>query len=413
MKSPSFHRDNCRLCGSREVELVVHLAPTPVADDYVPASRQHEVQPVFPLDLYLCRTCGHVQLLDVVDPNLLFGNYVYVTSISTSLVEHFREYADDILRRVKPSAGALVVDIGSNDGTFLRFFQERGMKVLGVDAATEIARQATASGIETIPAFFTPDLARTIERERGGATVVTANNVFAHADDLGAMADGIRELLVPGGVFVFEVSYMVDIVEKMLFDTVYHEHLCYHSVKPLQIFLARHGMELIEVERIAMKGGSLRGTAQLAGGPRKVSPSVPEHIELEKRLNFDRPETFKAFAGRIDALKNELLAKLRAVKRQGKTIAGFGASATCTTLLYHFDLGDKLQFIVDDNSRKHGTFSPGYHLPVLPSQALYERKPDYVVVLAWAYAQPILKKHQAYRDQGGHFILPVPKVEVR
>jgi len=412
MNSPSYHRDNCRLCASHDLELVVPLGPTPIADDYVPASRLNEKQPTFPLDLYLCRACGHIQLLDVVDPNILFGNYVYVTSISASLVEHFREYTDELLRRANAPAGALVIDVGSNDGSLLNFFKQRGMRVLGIDAAREIAKQATESGIETIGAFFTPELARTIKQTHGAASIVTANNVFAHADDLGGMAEGIRELLAPDGVFVFEVSYMVDIVEKLLFDTVYHEHLCYHSVKPLQSFLARHGMELIEIERIAMKGGSLRGTAQLAGGPRKVSTSVPEHLALEKRLRFDQPETFRAFAARIDGVKAKVLGELARLKTQGKTVAGFGASATCTTLLYHFDLGDKLGFIADDNTRKHNTFSPGFHLPVLPPQSLYERKPDYVVVLAWNYAQPILSKHRKFLEQGGHFIVPMPELRV-
>jgi len=219
MNSPSYHRDNCRLCASRDLELVVPLGPTPIADDYVPASRLNEKQPIFPLDLYLCCACGHVQLLDVVDPNILFGNYVYVTSISTSLVEHFREYTDEVLRRANAPAGALVIDVGSNDGSLLKFFKQRGMRVLGIDAAREIAKQATESGIETLGAFFTPDLARTIKQTHGAATIVTANNVFAHADDLGGMAEGIRELLAPDGIFVFEVSYMVDIVEKLLFDT--------------------------------------------------------------------------------------------------------------------------------------------------------------------------------------------------
>ena len=412
MNAPVFHRDNCRLCGSREVELVVPLGPTPVADDYVTAARRDELQPTFPLDLYLCRACGHVQLLDVVDPNILFGNYVYVTAISTSLVAHFSAYADDILRRTNAPVGTLVVDIGSNDGTFLRFFQQRGWRVLGVDAAPAIAWQATESGIQTVTGFFTPTLARAMRRDHGPAAIVTANNVFAHADDLGGMADGIRELLAPDGVFVFEVSYLVDIVEKLLFDTVYHEHLCYHSVKPLQSFLARHGMELIEIERISMKGGSLRGTAQLAGGPRPVLPSVAEHIALERRLNFDRAETFRAFAAKIDGVKAQVLGLLAQLKAQGKTVAGYGASATCTTLLYHFDLGDKLSFVADDNSRKHGTFSPGRHLPVLPAQALYDRQPDYVVILAWVYAPAILKKHQAFLNQGGHFIVPMPSPEV-
>jgi SAM-dependent methyltransferase len=390
----------------------LQLAPTPIADDYVPADRVDEVQEVYPLDLYLCRSCGHVQLLDVVDPEALFGEYVYVTSVSLGLVEHFRRYADELIRRMNLPQGALVVDIGSNDGTLLRFFQEGGMRVLGVDPAREIARQATESGIETLPTYFTFELARKIRQERGSAAVITANNVFAHVDDLADMTEGIRALLAGDGVFVFEVSYLVDIVQKFLFDTVYHEHLCYHTVKPLDFFFSRRGMQLIDVQRIRTKGGSLQGIAQLAGGPWPVLPSVAEHVALEERLGFDRPETFKAFATTINGVKAQLLNLLRDLDAQGKTIAGYGASATVTTLLYHFDLGGVLDFIVDDNPRKHNKFSPGHHIPVFSPEALCEREADYVLILAWNYAEPIMKKHQTFVDQGGHFIVPLPEVRV-
>ena len=407
-----FRRDNCRLCGGHDLELVLQLAPTPIADDYVSVERVDEVQEAYPLDLYLCHTCGHVQLLDVVDPEALFGEYVYVTSVSLGLVEHFRRYADALMRRVNLPQGAFVVEIGSNDGSLLRFFQERGMRVLGIDPAREIARRATESGIETLPTYFTSELAHKIKQKYGPAAIVTANNVFAHADDLADMADGVCELLASDGVFVFEVSYLVDIVQKALFDTIYHEHLCYHSVKPLDSFFSRHGMQLIDVQRIPSKGGSLHATAQLAGGPRPVSPSVAELIALEASLGLDGPAPFKALATQLDGIKTELLNLLRDLKAQGKTIAGYGASATVTTLLHHFDLGGRLLFLVDDNPLKHNLFSPGYHIPVFPSQAIYERKAGYVLILAWRYAEPIVKKHQVFLFQGGHFIVPMPSVEV-
>ncbi len=409
---PSYrHRDTCRLCGGSNLDLVIPLAPTPIADDYVPAGRVHEVQETFPLDLYLCLDCGHIQLLDIVDPEILFRNYTYVTSVSLGLVEHFRKSAANLMAGREVGPRSLAVEIGSNDGSMLRFFKDGGWQVLGVDPARDIAAKATASDIETLPEFFTSGLAARLRRERGPAGIVIANNVFAHADNLGDITDGIRELLADDGVFVFEVSYMVDIVRKMLFDTVYHEHLCYHSVKPFRSFFARHGMELIDVERIPTKGGSIRGTAQRAGGPRPVSPRVPDLILMEKDLAFDRPETFRDFAAGIDAAKRRLLDLMAGLKERGKTFAGYGASATVTTLLHHFDLGDKLAFIVDDNPVKHGTFSPGHHIPVLPSIALRERKPDCTVILAWAYAAPIMEKNRYYLDGGGSFIVPLPELK--
>lgn len=412
MSADVYRRDTCRLCGGKDLELVLRLTPTPPADDYVPAERLHKVQETYPLDLFLCHECAHAQLLDVVPPEALFGNYIYLTASSPGLVEHFRRYAEQVLTRVGPPKGSLVVDVGSNDGVLLKFFQEGGMRVLGIDPAREIARKATDSGIETLPAFFTSELAHRIKTERGPAAIITANNVFAHADNLADVTEGIRDLLAPSGVFVFEVSYLVDLIQGMVFDYIYHEHLCYHSVKPLDKFFRRHAMELIHVERISTKGGSLRGTAQLAGGPRQVSPSVARLITLEEDLGLHHSEYFKLFATKIDSLKAELGSLLIDLRAEEKTIAGYGASATVTTLTYQFDLGDVMSFIVDDNPSRQGLFSPGFHIPVVAPQALYERKPDYVIILAWRFSDLILKKHQAFLAQGGHFIVPLPKVEV-
>ena len=412
MSALVFRRDTCRLCGECDFELVLQLTPTPPVDAYVSAEQLDKLQETYPLDLFLCHACGHVQLLDVVSPEVLFGNYIYETSSSPGLVEHFRQYADEVLGRFKLLEGALVVDIGSNDGTLLRFFKERGMRVLGIDPACEIARRATESGIETLPYFFTTELARKIQSDYGSAAIVTANNVFAHVDDLADMAEGIRHLLAPGGVFVFEVSYLLDMIQGMVFDFIYHEHLCYHSVKPLESFLRRHGIELIDVQRIPVKGGSLRGIAQLIGGPRTQSPSMAKLIALEKRLGLDRPEIFKSFAANIESVKNQVVSLLADLQAQGKTFAGYGASATVTVLIYHFNLGSLLSFLVDDNPSRQGLFSPGYHIPVLSPQVIYERKPDYVLVLAWRFSKMIIEKHQSYLDQGGHFIVPLPQIEV-
>ncbi len=405
-------RDNCRLCGGQDLELVLQLAPTPIADDYVIVDRVGEIQETYPLDIYLCRACGHAQLLDIVNPEVLFSEYVYSTSISLGLVEHFRKYADKLMRRVNLKQGSFVVEIGSNDGTLLRFFQERDMRVLGVDPAGEIAKQATESGIETLPTYFTSELACKIKQKYGPAAIVTANNVFAHIDNMGDVVEGAHELLASDGVFVFEVSYLLDIIQKTLFDTIYHEHLCYHTVKPLDSFFSRHGMQLIDVQRITTKGGSLHCTAQLSGGPRPVSSSVAELIALEASLSFGQPEPFESLAAKLDGIKTQLSNLLSDLKSRGKTVVGYGASATVTTLIYHFDLGDKLNFIVDDNPRKHNRFSPGYHIPVLSSHAIYDQNPDYVLILAWNYAEPIIGKHQTFLERGGHFIVPVPKIEI-
>ena len=408
----SKRRNLCLLCRSPRLDVVLPLAPTPIADDFVSRERLGEAQPYFPLDVALCLDCGHLQLLDAVDPDLLFGRYIYVSTSSPGLVDHFKKAAERLRDLVKPEKNALAFDIGSNDGTLLRALKEQGFRVLGVDPAKETARRATESGVETMPAYFTSELARTVRKEKGAASLITANNVFAHSETLPDMADGVAALLADDGLFVFEVAYLVDMIEQLVFDSVYHEHLGYHSVKPLAAFLKKHGLELIDAERVAQKGGSLRCTAQKAGGARPVSPRVAELLRREAEMGLDRPEIFRDYAATILKRKAELEEVLAGLKSQGKTVAGYGASATVTTLLHHFDLGKKIACLFDDNAIKQGRFSPGHHLPVFASEALYEKKPDAVVILAWRFAAMIMKKHQRYLDEGGLFIVPLPKLEV-
>jgi len=413
MSEDCRRRHTCRLCGGRDLTLVVRLTPTPPANAFVGEATKSKDQPHFPLDVFLCGDCAHVQLLDVVDPRLLFEDYVYVSGTSPVFVEHFARYAEAVVKRFNPKPGDLVVDIGSNDGTLLRKFKDRGLRVLGVDPARAIARRATEAGIETIADFFTPALAAAIRDKYGPAALITANNVFAHADDLAELRDGASSLIAPDGVFVFEVSYLMDVVEKTLFDTIYHEHLAYHSVAPLTRFFAAGGMELFAVQRVDVHGGSLRGMAGLAGGPHAADGTVEWLIASEVQAGLDRTETFLAFADHIEDLGRALKRLISRIKAEGKTIAGFGAPAKATTLMYHFGIGpDVVDFIVDDSPLKQGLYTPGHHIPVLPAQALYERRPDYVIVLAWNFAPSIIAKHSAFRDGGGRFIVPLPTLEV-
>ncbi len=412
MESLVYHRHTCRLCDSPKVPLALKLTDCPPVDAFITEEKRSVAQPRFPINLYLCETCGHGQLLDVVSPKLLFGDYIYTTASSPGLVNYFRDYATHVVSKVKPAPGSRALDIGSNDGTLLSFLKAQGLSVLGVDPASEVATSATAAGIETLPCFFNSQVGTELRRTRGDFGLVTANNVFAHSDTLGDMADGIRALLAPNGVFVFEVSYLLDMIENMVFDFIYHEHLSHHSVKPLQIFLKRHGLQLIDVERTASKGGTIRCYAQLAGGPRVESPEVPRLLLLENEYGLYRLETYTAWGNRIDAAKvrlNDLLTKL---KTEGKTIAGYGASATGTVLTYHFGLGGVMDFIVDDNPVRQHRYSPGDHIPIVASTALAERKPDYLLILAWRFADMIIARNQAYLTQGGHFIVPLPEMRV-
>ncbi|MDD5262500.1 MAG: class I SAM-dependent methyltransferase [Methylacidiphilales bacterium] len=412
MSAQFYHRNTCRLCEGRDLSLVLKLTPCPPVDAYVPASRLQEVQEAFPLDLFLCHNCGHTQLLDVVSPKLLFGSYIYTTASSPGLVEYFRTYADEVIDYAQPAPGSTVADIGSNDGTLLGFFKKRGLRVLGIDPAQNIAEAATASDIETVPSFFTGELGRKLRAERGPFSLVTANNVFAHSDQLGDMAAGVHAMLSQEGLFVFEVSYMLDMVKNMVFDFIYHEHLSHHSAKPLQLFLRRHGLELLHVQRTPSKGGSLRCFAQLENGPRKASPSVDAILNLENEFGLYDLETYKIYAANIEKAKSDLNRALTPFKSTGNKIAGYGASATGTVLIYHFDLGDSLSCIIDDNPLRQNLFSPGHHIPVLSPKALYNDKPDAVVILAWRFADMIIKKHESYLKNGGKFIVPLPTLTI-
>jgi hypothetical protein len=412
MKNIVVRRDTCRLCDGDDLELVVQLTPTPIGAAYVTESKLGEAQDQYPIDLFLCRGCGHAQLVDVVDPDVLFGDAVEVTSVSLGLVDHLRSLADSVMGYVEAPEGLLAVDIGSNDGTFLKFFKNKGMRVLGVDPGRHVAGIANKSGIETLPTLFTSDLARKIKDERGPASTITANRVFANIDDLHDIVEGIQVLLKDDGVFVFETGYLVDLLEQTLVDVIYHEHLGYESVRSLVPFFRHHGMELIDAERVPVKGGSLRGIVQHIGGPRKVSPSIAKLTTFEEGQRIYSAEPFKSFVAKVDKAKTQLSDLLRDLKSKGKVIAGYGAAVGSTTLIYHFGLSETLSFLVDDDHTKWGLYSPGHHLPVLSPQALYDQKPDYVVILAWRYTTPIVREQAAYIDQGGHFVVPLPELRV-
>jgi len=349
----------------------------------------------------------------VVDPRVLYEHYVYVSGTSPVFVEHFRQYAESMLARFAPQRDVLTVDIGSNDGTLLSFFKQSGCRVLGVDPAIEIARDAVTRGIPTLVDFFSPTLAEQIVEKHGTASVVTANNVFAHLDDLASFLRGIRTLIGRHGVFAFEVAYLRDMIENGLFDMFYHEHLDYHSVGPLVPFFASHGLELIDALRIDTHGGSLRGIVQAAGGPHQVSRSVAELVEDERRIGLDKAETYTDFASDIEKIGQELRLVLKKIKSEGKSVAGYGAPAKATTLMYHFGIGpDVVDYIIDDSPWKQSLYTPGLHIPVVPSSFMTEKKPDYVLVLAWNFASSIIQKNSAFQASGGRFIVPLPRVRV-
>lgn len=409
---PVHHRETCRLCDGNNLELVLQLGSTPIGADYVPAERLTEVQETCPIDLFLCLDCGYAGLNDVVAPEAMFDDSAELTSMSLGVIENLQELAKATLDNLNLPKGSLIVDIGSNDGTLLKAYQDLGMRVLGVEPAVIAANSAITAGVPTMNTYFNAASAKSIKAEFGQASVISANRVLANIDNMSDLIEGVRVLLDPNGTLAFETGYLVDIVDKDLFDTIYHEHLGYDTAKAFDNYFRRHGMKMTDIERIPLKGGSLRGMVQMAGGSREISNSVRDLIDYEVNRGVNQPPYFKAFRDRLEKAKSELSQLMSDLKSKGKTVAGYGASVGSTTEIYYFDIGDKLTFLADDDPRNHDLFSPGHHIKVMPSQSLYDQKPDYVLILAWRYADPIIKKHQRFLDQGGHFIVPMPKLNI-
>ena len=409
-----YLRESCRMCGEGALTEAMSLKPTPPGNDFLTKEELGRDEPVYPLDLYFCEACHHIQLGHVVDPKILYQkNYSYVSATSAYFVNHLKHYAKDMVERFDLKPGDLAVDIGSNDGTCLSFFKEKGMKVVGVDPATEIAGKATENGIDTIADFFGYRLAEELRKKYGTAKYITSHNACAHIDNLFDVVKGVEHWLEADGVFVLEVGYFVDVYTNTWFDTVYHEHLDYHTVAPFEKLFNRVGLELISVERISPQGGSIRVMAQKKGGIIKRDDSVDELIALEVKLGLDKANTLHKFNHKISQVRDNLHNLIHSLKSDGKSIAGFGAPTKATTLMAHFGLdATVLDFIVDDNPLKQGLFTPITHIPVLSADELYKMKPDYVLILAWNFAEPIMQMHKKYSQQVGQFILPMPNPEI-
>jgi SAM-dependent methyltransferase len=407
-------RAACALCAGPAAQLdqVLSLAATPPANELVPASRRGEPQDAIPLTLVLCRECGHLQLAEIVDPGRLFGNYVYVSGTSPVFVAHFRSYAETMKARFGLGGSSFVLEVGSNDGTLLTQFKNAGVgKVLGVDPAAEIAREAERNGIPTMEAFFSERLAGELAQSRGAPDLICANNVFAHTENLIDFGRGVKALLAEQGVFVFEVSYLVDVVEKLLFDTIYHEHSSYHAVAPLVRFFKSLGLRLFDAERVDTHGGSVRCYVTHDGGRHQDSDRLRGLLDHEREMRLSSPAVYAAFKRRISERGQQLRERLAEIRRSGASVAGFGAPAKLTTLMHEFGLADAgIEFIVDDSSWKQGLYTPGLHIPVVPASHLYERKPQWCIVFAWNFADSIAAKHASFTAGGGRFLVPLPEL---
>ena len=406
MKMPA-----CRICHEEGLHTFLSFGSMPLANSFLREEQLSTPEHCFPLNVCFCDTCGLVQLGYVVDPDIMFRDYVYLTSASEPLKAHFAELAEEIIQGFDIPPRSLVVDIGSNDGTLLQSFKKLGMTVLGIEPAVNINKLAIQLGIETINDFFSERVARMIGTDLGQAKVITATNVFSHVNDLDDFLIGVSSLLANDGIFVIEVPYLVDLLDKMEFDTIYHEHLSYFAIRPLVSVLDEFSMNIVKVERINVHGGSLRLYLQKSAC--SLSPSVLELLKLEEELKLDSLETYQKFTEKAGQIKESLLELLKSLKARGPTIVGYGAPAKGNVLLNYCKIGtDILDYLTDTTPFKQGLYTPGMHIPVFPESRFHSAAVDYALLLSWNYADAILQKEEAYRQAGGKFIVPIPKPRI-
>jgi hypothetical protein len=406
-------RTDCRCCGSRELRRFLSLGPTPPANAFLRTPDEFAAEQSFPLDVYLCEGCSLVQLTDVIDPEVLFRNYIYVTGTSDTIAAHNREYARGVSELLELESGDLVVEIASNDGSLLKCFQPYGVRTVGVEPAVNLAKRAGAAGVETVNAFFNSETSATVRASYGPARAVIGNNVLAHVDDPRDFLSGCAGLIDDRGLVIIEAPYVRDLLDRLEYDTIYHEHLCYFSVTTLAALAERAGLSVVRVDRTPVHGGSLRMYAAKRSARPEHAPAVMAMAEEERALGLSSLEVYRRMAARVEANRDALTGLLEGLRESGSTIAGYGAPAKGNTLLNYCRIGTELvPYTVDKNPMKVRLYTPGMHIPVLPAETLVERRPDYVLLLAWNFAEEIIAQQQEYRRLGGRFIIPIPEPRV-
>ncbi len=413
MQSKIKNKKVCIVCGYKDLVKYLDLGESALANSYLKKADLKKKEPKFPLRVYYCKNCHLAQLADWVDRKVLFEYYAYLTGKSWPMHGHFREYAKDVNSRFPFQTKKLTIDIGSNDGFLLSCFKEMGGNILGVDPARNVARDANKLGIKTLPVFFDEDIAGKIFKKYGPAGIITANNVLAHTDNIHGIISGVKKLLDENGVFVFEVQYIAELIGKNEFDNTYHEHICYFSLAPITTLLGKWGLQAFDVAEVNTQGGSIRVYAGHAPLTFPINKSVKKLLAKEQKQGLHDVKTYKNFGTVPEKMKKDLVALLTRLKKQNKTIIGYGSAAKGNTMLQYCGIGPELlDYVVDTTPTKQGKFTPGTHIPIYPPEHIKKNKPDYILILAWNYADKIIEKEKALSKKGIKFIVPVPKIKI-
>jgi hypothetical protein len=404
---PYKKNTRCRYCGESRLFEFLSLGDQPPSDSFI---REDQIasEKRYPLDVYFCETCSLVQLLDVVPAEEIFDDYVYLASSSKALKNHYAKLTEIITQRFGLRPGDVVVDIGCNDGVLLSGYSLPGLVRVGVEPS-KVAVIARDSGFNVVNDFFAASAAGKIVSDYGRAKVVTATNVFPHIDDIGSFTSHLPELLDRDGVFVIEASYLIDLIDSTLFDTIYHEHLCYLSLTPVVPFLKRFGMEVFDVERVPFgaSGPAIRLWTQKKGGRWPVEASVGQTISDEAEWGVGKTERYRNYAAQVAQLKEKLIALMERIRRSGARVGGYGAPAKGNTLLNYMGFTSRdIECIAENNKLKQGLLTPGSHIPVVSDEEFLERMPEYALLLSWNYLDFFLK-NSAYIHKGGKFIVPI------
>jgi hypothetical protein len=412
---PMMHhkRTTCRACGSRDLELFLPLGDVALANSFLRSPAEFAGELRFPLDVHFCRRCTMVQLVDVIDPEVLFRNYLYVTGTSDTIAAHNIGYAKSVVDFTHAGAKELIVEVASNDGSLLKCFAPHGVRTLGVEPATNIAAKANAASVPTVNRFFNAACAAELRAEHGPARAVIGNNVLAHVDDPVDLLRGFKTLLDASGLAIVEVPELAEFVERLEYDTVYHEHLSYFSVTSLMRVCEEAGLRIVRIDRVPVHGGSVRMYAAPVERVREHAETVRALSQQETANGIARPQRLHQFARDVQANRAALLELLDGLLAQGKTIGGYGAPAKGNTLLNYCGITTaRLPWTVDKSPLKVGLYTPGSHIPVLPASELLARQPDFCLILAWNFAEEIQRQQAEYARRGGRFLLPLPRPRV-